>query len=323
MLHFKQFLKKSSSVVLKLSVGHVYYFRAALILLSIVSALFVLEIYSRLTYVEYHLPLDCFQYDDLLNHSHTPNKICRSVTPEWNVIYSINSQGLRDKERSFEKPANIFRILMLGDSFTEGWGVAQNKTFSAVLEEKLNTLGKGRFEVINMGVGSYSPLLEYLQLKNVGLKFQPDLVILNFDYTDFVDDGNYETLANYDVNHNPVSVTGVLRGPYGEFLRNLIDANNRKVVNNNLFAAFLSEHSFIYRKWIQSQLNKLEIQQPIPVPTSANFILPERNLKLISDMLKSKNIPLVFTLYPQKSQLESGGKTGYFRCFRISENRTR
>jgi len=42
----------------------------------------------------------------------------------------INSQGLRDYEYKLEKQGNIFRIVTLGDSYTFGWGVELNESYS-------------------------------------------------------------------------------------------------------------------------------------------------------------------------------------------------
>jgi hypothetical protein len=45
-------------------------------------------------------------------------------TAEFRNKYIIyNSHGYRDKEYSYQKPNNIFRILVLGDSQTFGYGI--------------------------------------------------------------------------------------------------------------------------------------------------------------------------------------------------------
>ncbi|MEK7251148.1 MAG: SGNH/GDSL hydrolase family protein, partial [Bacteroidota bacterium] len=120
--------------------------------------------------------------DNILHHKFKPYSTGRLKASELDTDYNINSLGLRDKEYSVQKPPSTFRILMLGDSFTEGDGVFSNETFSKRLEEKLQSQQGGmKFEVINAGVGSYSSLLEYLYVKNYGLQLNPDLVILNFD----------------------------------------------------------------------------------------------------------------------------------------------
>src|SRR4029079_16673565 len=63
-----------------------------------------------------------------------------------------------------------------------------------------------RWEVINAGEGSYSPLLMYLLLKNQLIDLQPDLVILNLDLSDFYDDLQYSQLATFGPNGAPLAV---------------------------------------------------------------------------------------------------------------------
>src|SRR3989344_6844918 len=80
--------------------------------------------------------------------------------------------GFRLKHALEVKPTKTTRILMLGDSFTQGNEVSQ--TFSQLLAAKLNV------QVINAGIRGGSPLQYYLWLKTEGLKFDPDIVVLNF-----------------------------------------------------------------------------------------------------------------------------------------------
>jgi hypothetical protein len=71
---------------------------------------------------------------------------------------NINSHGLRDEEFSLAKPADRFRILALGDSFTYGHGVRSEETYVKQLEAMLNhKLGNRgiRYEVLNAGVPGY------------------------------------------------------------------------------------------------------------------------------------------------------------------------
>jgi hypothetical protein len=80
--------------------------------------------------------------------------------------------GFRLKHDLEIKPTDTTRILMLGDSFTQGNEVSQ--TFSQLLAAKLNA------QVINAGIRGGSPLQYYLWLKTEGLKFNPDFVVVNF-----------------------------------------------------------------------------------------------------------------------------------------------
>ena len=148
------------------------------------------------------------QPDTVLHHKFIPNAKGRYKTTEFDTRYNINSLGLRDREYSLETAWGVFRILMVGDSFTEGDGVEEYETFSKYLEQELNVLGSRReYEVINSGCGSYSPLLEYLYLKTAGLRLDPDLVILNFDLSDVFDDIQYTRLARFDTKGEPTGVS--------------------------------------------------------------------------------------------------------------------
>src|SRR5262245_20239427 len=71
----------------------------------------------------------------------------------------IDSLGLRGSEIA-EKSAGRTRILTLGDSYTFGSGVADDETFSAVLEKEL---GPERVEVVNAGVPGYG-IFQFVEL---------------------------------------------------------------------------------------------------------------------------------------------------------------
>ena len=122
------------------------------------------------------------QKDEILHHSLKPNISSRFISKEFNTEIKINSLGLRDNEISIK---NRTRILMLGDSFTFGYGVEMNETFSELIEQNSG------YEVINAGVMSYSPILEYRYLKKKGYLLKPDIVIQNIDISDFSDDIRY------------------------------------------------------------------------------------------------------------------------------------
>ncbi len=100
---------------------------------------------------------------------------------EWQEIpVVINSNGLRNPETTYEKPANMYRILNLGDSIAMGWGVRMEETYGRQLEEMLNTSGADQqYEVINAGVPGWNPANELAFLQAEGLNYEPDLVLLD------------------------------------------------------------------------------------------------------------------------------------------------
>ncbi len=102
---------------------------------------------------------------------------------EYDVDVAINSQGLRDVERTgYDKPEHTFRILLLGDSYVEGLRVPLEQTFGQVLEAELNASAPAglRYEVVNAGVSGWGTDQQLLWLRSEGGKYQPDLVLLAF-----------------------------------------------------------------------------------------------------------------------------------------------
>ena len=82
------------------------------------------------------------------------------------------------------------RIIVIGDSISEGLGIRQYAdVFPAVVEQLLNDSNL-RTEVIDLGVYGFDTVQEVATLRHKGLRFGPDLVILQYCHNDLVrDDG--------------------------------------------------------------------------------------------------------------------------------------
>jgi hypothetical protein len=99
----------------------------------------------------------------------------------------INSDGLRDREHSLRKADSTLRIAVLGDSLCEATEVPLEKTFWAILEEKLSKCAAAsgqKVDVVNFGVAGYSTAQELLVLRTKVWKYQPDIVLLAFTGSD-------------------------------------------------------------------------------------------------------------------------------------------
>lgn len=124
------------------------------------------------------------QYDPLLGWVHIPYGHGVHSTAEYQVSETFNSKGIRGPEYSYQKFEKTYRILILGDSFAEGYTVEFNELFSEVLARNLNGQGFRHFEVINTGTGGYSTDQELLLFQGEGRKYLPDLTILMFTAND-------------------------------------------------------------------------------------------------------------------------------------------
>ncbi len=104
----------------------------------------------------------------------------------WGTQVKINSHGFRDKEYEIAKGDATYRIITIGDSITFGNFMPLEKTYSKQLEslferDRENTRN---VEVLNLGVGGYDTLNEVAFFEEVGIKFQPDVVVLGFCIND-------------------------------------------------------------------------------------------------------------------------------------------
>ena len=67
----------------------------------------------------------------------------------FRVAVSYNGRGWRDLPRTFEKPDGIFRVVVLGDSYMEGYSVELEEALHRQLEKRL-VAARRRVEVINL-----------------------------------------------------------------------------------------------------------------------------------------------------------------------------
>jgi len=91
----------------------------------------------------------------------------------------INEHGFRSPEITKEKPANTFRIFLVGGSTVFGSGSDDSTQIFSVLQEKFDEKNFGfDIEVINAGLGAAWSKQEALMVKNKLLDFSPDLIVV-------------------------------------------------------------------------------------------------------------------------------------------------
>jgi hypothetical protein len=109
-----------------------------------------------------------------------------------NIPAVANSHGHRDVEVTLAKPAGVFRILVLGDSFTVGANVRQEEAYPKVLEKHLKSVYGPRIQVVNAGVGGWDPFQYAQYFEHYGRQFEPDLILIGF----FVGNDTFSDLTN-------------------------------------------------------------------------------------------------------------------------------
>lgn len=119
-----------------------------------------------------------FYQNPIIGSALKPNQsgIFVTQTNEYITDVVVNSHGWPDIEHPYDKPENVYRILILGDSFVENWQVPLEQRFFRQLQNKLGD----KYEIIALGRGNTGTYHQSLILKNYGLKYKPDLVIHMF-----------------------------------------------------------------------------------------------------------------------------------------------
>ena len=151
----------------------------SLVLASLAIAVALCEIVLR--WLGFSAPI-WYQPDAQLGWTLRPG-IHAMFTREGHALVEVNADGRRDVGVALAKPADVYRIAVLGDSYSEAMQVERDQAFWAQLAPPLQACGftRGkRVEVLNFGVSGYGTAQQYLALESRAGSYRPDLVILQF-----------------------------------------------------------------------------------------------------------------------------------------------
>lgn len=96
---------------------------------------------------------------------------------EFSYVATTDAAGLREDSIPPKDP-DVFRIVVIGDSYVYGWGVNEVDRWTEKLQPLLARDGR-KIEVINAGAGGHSPL-EYTQRAAFVIpELQPDLLLVS------------------------------------------------------------------------------------------------------------------------------------------------
>lgn len=114
-------------------------------------------------------------------------QINKAIPQKNGEVAHWNSQGFRmNKALPFNKKANEYRIIALGDSTTEDLANRQNKYWTKEAEELLQnySLQNKKISIINSGRNGYSSAQMLVRLEFDLLPFNPDMVTLMTNIND-------------------------------------------------------------------------------------------------------------------------------------------
>jgi lysophospholipase L1-like esterase len=100
----------------------------------------------------------------------------------FDLVYASNAHGMRDREVEITSPSP--RVVVVGDSFAEGWGAAYGRRFTEHLHQRTG------IEHLNFGTsGDFGSTQSYLLYKTFAARFDHRAVIFTIlPENDFLDD---------------------------------------------------------------------------------------------------------------------------------------
>ncbi len=217
------------------------------------------------------------------------------------TIYGIktenNSFGLRDKDYLIPKPKDTYRILVLGDSFGWGFGVELNKTYMKLLERKLNNLSEAKkIEVINGAVPGTNTIDQVKQLERIGLKYEPDMILLVYNLNDveYYPTGNESEVIDFDIdNKKDYERFGLGKGIRGQIQK--LETRSRfilylvgKIGSTLRGAGLIKSEEF---SWIYKNCNSFVDDNP-------GWIHSKSAIREIRDISKRKRMEFVLVIHP-------------------------
>lgn len=223
-------------------------------------------------------------YDIGYYHIRTPFSTYYIQNAEYNYIRTANSLGLSDKETNVNKLTDEYRIIGLGDSFTEGDGTDKDSTWLKELERNMNKYSlKQKVSFINAGICGSDPYFEYILLKDKLLKYKPNLIIAAFNYSE-IDDiiirGGIERFAKdstISINYKPL-----LAFVYGT-------THISRVILNNIY-----KFNYLLLTYDEYETQKKKALDKI-----------YKSVEMISQLAKENNFKLIITLHPSKPDIKN------------------
>ena len=190
-----------------------------------------------------------------------------------------NSRGYRGPEYPTTFDDGIERILFLGDSFVQGYGVRDERLAHDVVERKLDETGRAVRCYTASGDG-YGTVQEVLLLRRIREEVRPDRVVLLF-------------FSGNDVINNAPSLAGRTNASAGDYVRPYFewDGGATRTTYLHPARAFWRRHSRLFGR-VEARLFHNGFLRPVEGPVLrdpeerlAGGLLPAKRLELFLDDL--------------------------------------
>jgi hypothetical protein len=208
------------------------------------------------------------------NKWHKKNYKFRHISRCFDVEYSFNNVGARDyNDYLLSDPKKS--IMLIGDSFAEGYGVEIDKIFAKIIEKKINK------KILNFGVSGSDPKEHISKYINEGSKYNFDELIYLF-------------LPNNDFLHIPRNIDNE------EKKKNFFSSLNLDILKYNL-AINLSQFTYSYN-FIRSAYHLLNVKLTNGFENSSYYYQDVDNVdytfKVLENLINYKEVQSYIVIIP-------------------------
>ena len=209
-----------------------------------------------------------------------------AFTEEYKVNVKIDSLSNRDCQK--KENLNQKKILVIGDSFSEGWGVDCEKIYHYGLNKD--------FQVYNGGIHGGSMPYYILKVRQLQKLIQPDMILIQIFDNDLDDADKVRQFFKWDENYlreaNPRGIVGLPSGFISSYIRETSTFRLLKRVINALKG---------FREPIKYY--KISKVPNIPILSHEEAIQKFGKLRNITDYEKEYNGQFAFYKFKNRSEL--------------------
>jgi lysophospholipase L1-like esterase len=212
----------------------------------------------------------------------------------------VNQYSMRSAEVLPQRPAQTFRVLLLGDSIANGgWWTDQHQTISALLQQNLGT----QAEVLNASANSWGPRNELAYLQKFG-SFESQVVVLLINTDDLFATAPTSAPVGRDRNYpnqSPGSAIAEVINRYvikSKPLETPKEGGDRVGIN---LEAIGQIQTFVAQNKGQLVLAITPLLREIGAPSPRDYEIKAR--QRLKDWVDNQNVPFIDFL-PQFNQLE-------------------
>jgi lysophospholipase L1-like esterase len=216
---------------------------------------------------------------------HTPNTVISNKKKEFDFERNVNSIGISEQEIKKDKGSK-FRILAIGDSFTEGVGASYEESWVKRMETRWK---EQNVQTINAGIGGSDPVYELALYRDKLTEYNADLVVLTInstDITDIIGRGGFDRFRE--------DGTAGKDAPSWEWI----------YASNHLFRMIM-HGAFNYNSGLIKDANSEESKQ------NALKIIKEA-IQQFNELVKEEKTEFLIVLQPSLQEFENGKHTPFF-----------